>query len=129
MGMASGIANGIRQLARVLGVAMIGSVISNIEHYRLMNATKDTSGKLNQLSTQQLMNLLSRSETNNVLSGFSSSEINHTHAIMKSTFTFAFSMSMIFAGFLVILTFGISFLLPNKPLRSPARAANQNDNA
>lgn len=63
MGMASGIANGIRQFGRVLGVAMMGGIINTI----------------------------------------------------KPIFTFAFSMSMVFAGCLILCTLFISFLLPNKP--------------
>ncbi|ATN85980.1 MFS transporter [Coxiella burnetii] len=118
MGMASGISNGIRQLGRVLGVAMIGSVISNIEHSRLIHSHLDTTGKLSQVSDQQLTHLLSNpAAAKHILSGLSLSEINHIHLALKSVFTFAFSMGMILAGFLLILTLGISFFLPNKPLR------------
>ncbi|WP_264770293.1 hypothetical protein [Coxiella burnetii] len=116
--MASGISNGIRQLGRVLGVAMIGSVISNIEHSRLIHSHLDTTGKLSQVSDQQLTHLLSNpAAAKHILSGLSLSEINHIHLALKSVFTFAFSMGMILAGFLLILTLGISFFLPNKPLR------------
>lgn len=118
MGMASGISNGIRQVGRVLGVAMIGSAISNVEHYQLINTATDMSGKLRQLPSQQLMNLLSNSTlAKNILSGLQPPEINYIYSILKSIFMFAFSMSMIFTGILVILTFITGFLLPNKPLR------------
>ena len=117
MGMASGISNGIRQVGRVLGVAMIGSVISNVEHYRLMNILSNISGKLKQLPSHQLMSLLSNSiSEKNILREFTRTEINSIYIILKSVFTFAFSMSMIFTGILVILTFITGFLLPNKPL-------------
>jgi len=72
MGMASGIANGIRQLGRVLGVAILGAVMVGAEHMTMPH--------------------------------------------IKSMPTFAFSMSMVFSGFFVIMALIVGFLLPNHPL-------------
>lgn len=128
MGMATGISNGVRQLGRVLGVAMIGLVISNIERYHLISAFTNAPEKIKQLSTQQLMSLLSGSTSaKNTLSVFSHVEISNIYGILKSSYAFAFSMGMITAGILVILTFVASFLLPNKVLCiSPANSKNSN---
>lgn len=117
IGMASGINNGIRQVGRVLGVAMIGSVISNIEHYKITHSVSDLSDKLKHLSNQQIINLISNTTTTQNILGLPSSAMEHMSILLKSIFTFAFSMSMVFTGVLVIFALITSFLLPSKPLR------------
>lgn len=115
-GMATGISSGFRQLGSALGVAIISSVVNNVEHHRLINNFANHT-EVKSLSIRQLMSLLSNpNSAKTILAGFSPSDINNITHILKSSFTFAFSMGMICSGIFVILTLFCSRLLPEKPL-------------
>jgi len=115
-GMATGISSGFRQLGSALGVAVISSVVNTVEHHRLISNFSNNT-EVQSITVRQLMSLLSNpSSAKTILVGFSPDQINNITHILKTSFTFAFSMGMVCSGIFVILTLFSSRLLPDQPL-------------
>lgn len=114
-GMATGITSGVRQLGSALGVAILGSIISNLENSQLKTFIASHKAILSKFSAGQLTALISGAPSaKKLLVGFSADEINKIYHTIKSTFTFAFSMSMVATAIFAVLVIVISFRLPNQ---------------
>lgn len=116
-GMASGMANTMRQIGAALGIALIGAVITNQFNFKLDNFLAHSNQNIHQLNREQLKNL-AYTQTNTITNHLSSHNLLQIHQIVRASYISAFTKGMFLAVLLASLAFLIAFMLiRNRPFR------------
>lgn len=106
-GSASGLMNGARQLGAALGLAVFGSIISNINHLKLSAFLQTQTAIFQHLKIQQISGILSGGGKNQTfMHQLSASDFALLLAKAKSVFTFGFFyviLIMLLAGFGILI--------------------------
>jgi EmrB/QacA subfamily drug resistance transporter len=102
-GVVSGICGAARQTGAALGIAMVGSVIINLNRSYLSTYLQAAASPINKLTETQISDLLVKSSfTPQAMNDLPLHAVNEIYNVAKQAYSFAFSASM---SIIIVLTF------------------------